>query len=118
MTKVSVLITNNQINQLLIVGHAESRQSNEVSLVCAAISAIAFGAVNVVERYLQSSIDYEIINKNIEISFKLKEKYNLSLINEVNFFFNCILIQLKTLESRYPKLIKIVQLKDKQSIKK
>ncbi len=98
MITVTVLKLNNQIKELLVVGHAESAPKGQ-DLVCSAVSAIVTGGLNA----LSNPNQFEIKMKSGHVHLKANEV----IAKEDEVVLNTILIQLQTIEESYGKYLQI-----------
>ncbi len=98
MIKINYYIDCGFIRNLCVQGHAEYRKVNNIDVVCACVSSIVIGGLNAIEdiNNYKISINYGDVNVSIN-------KAN----NHDNDVLNTIIVQLKTLETKYPKNIKI-----------
>ena len=105
MTKVSIVSKGKGLASLSISGHAGTNVAGK-DLVCAAVSAISFGALNALED-IDNDFDYEIDND--EPLIKLAPKGAISDHDET--VIETLIIQLKTIEASYPEAITIKERK-------
>jgi uncharacterized protein YsxB (DUF464 family) len=105
MTKVVIDYKGKGLGSLSISGHAGTNVAGK-DLVCAAVSAISFGALNALED-IDEDFDYEIDRE--EASIKLSPKGAISDHDET--VLETLIIQLKTIEASYPEAITIKERK-------
>ena len=105
MTKVQIVYKGKGLGSLSVKGHAETGAYGH-DLVCAAVSAITFGALNALED-IDADFDYEIDQE--EASVKLLPKGALSDHDEV--VIETLILQLKTIQASYPEAIDIKERK-------
>ena len=105
MTKVSIVYKGKGLSFLTVSGHAGTNVAGK-DLVCAAVSAITFGALNAIED-IDTDFDYEIDNDEPRI--ELRPKGAISDHDET--VIETLIIQLKTLEASYPEAITIKERK-------
>lgn len=98
MISVIVELSNNDINSLLVSGHANYDKYGK-DIVCAGVSAIVVGGINALEEYLAN---IEIINEKNLLGVKIIKS------NEtIQTIMKTIIIQLETIQESYEKFIKI-----------
>ena len=106
MIQVTVAEKNNEISAFTISGHANSGPYG-YDLVCAAVSAVSFGAVNAVFELAKINLEidqageggYLAVNLPLNCSSDQKEKAQL--------IFEAMLVSLKTIEREYSQFIQI-----------
>ena len=94
-----MIIINNNKNSITINGHANFAKKGH-DIVCAAISAIVFGAIN----SLKSINENEIKIKKSNILIKKNKMSNKDKIK-----LNMMMSQIQTVAVNYPKNIKIIR---------
>ena len=94
-----MIIINNNKNSITINGHANFAKKGH-DIVCAAISAIVFGAIN----SLESIDENEIKIKKSNILIKKNKMSNKDKIK-----LNMMMSQIQTVAVNYPKNIKIIR---------
>lgn len=105
MTKVRIVYKGKGLSSLSISGHAGTNVAGH-DLVCAAVSAISFGALNALDD-IDEDFDYEIDRDEAAIS--LSPKGAISDHDET--VLETLIIQLKTIEASYPEAITIQERK-------
>ncbi len=105
MTKVQIVYKGKGLASLQVKGHAGAGAYGH-DLVCAATSAICFGALNALED-IDADFDYEIDQE--EASIKLLPKGAISEHDQV--VLETLILQLKTIEASYPEAIEIKERK-------
>jgi hypothetical protein len=105
MTKVSIEYKDRKLIGLTIKGHAGAGAYGH-DLVCAATSAVTFGALNAIED-IDSDFDYEIEQESGYV--KLTPKGAISEHDQV--VLETLILQLKTIEASYPEAIEIKERK-------
>lgn len=105
MTKVSIEYKGKNLVGLTIKGHAGAGAYGH-DLVCAATSAVTFGALNAIDD-IDSSFDYEIEQEDGYV--KLTPKGPISEHDQV--VLETLILQLKTIEASYPQSIEIKERK-------
>ena len=105
MTKVSIVYKGKGLASLSVSGHAGTNVAGK-DLVCAAVSAICFGALNAIED-IDNDFDYEVDQE--EANIRLAPKGAISDHDET--VLETLIIQLKTIEASYPEAIKIQERK-------
>mgnify|MGYP003405000039 CR=1 FL=1 len=98
MIKVAVLGANNQVEHLEASGHALSDKYGK-DLVCAGVSAIMFGLINMLDEKMKSEVKIEV-TEIIAISV-IKNSEELQTMLRTGIF------QLKYLAEKYPQNITI-----------
>lgn len=99
MVKIKVRKLNDSIKSIEILGHAEFAQYGK-DIVCAAISSISIGLLNAIDVLTVETCEVEMIDNHIRI-FVLKNDNVTQTVLSVG------IIQLKTIEERYPNNLKI-----------
>lgn len=105
MTKVSIEYKDKQFVGMTIKGHAGAGVYGH-DLVCAATSAVTFGALNAIED-IDADFDYEIDQEDGYV--KLTPKGHVSEHDLV--VLETLILQLKTIEASYPEAIQIKERK-------
>lgn len=90
----------NQI-QLIIKGHAEFDVYGK-DLVCGAVSSIVIGGLNNLQE-VSDNYDIKIEKGYVEVN----SKKNTIVSEHDSIVFETILVQLKTIEAKFPKNVKI-----------
>ncbi len=106
MIKVNVNKTNNLFTNINITGHADyQNEDEEYDVVCAGVSSIAFGILNmlVIQKF-EGNIVVEDNLILIKPTNKDATNHNIKLVLET------LLVQLDTIAESYPKNIKIKEL--------
>lgn len=99
MVKIKVRKLNDSIKSIEILGHAEFAQYGK-DIVCAAISSISIGLLNAIDVLTVETCEVEMTDNHIRI-FVLKNDNVTQTVLSVG------IIQLKTIEERYPNNLKI-----------
>lgn len=100
MIKVLIKEKLNKISYLKISGHANSASKGE-DLVCAGVSAISVGILNAIDEKNKKVI-IDIDEGLVEI---IVEEYD----DELQLILEILVIQLKTIENKYSKYIRIIK---------
>lgn len=98
MIKVNIKTVNNNIDSIIISGHA-GYDVHGKDIVCAAVSSITITTVNAILKLDSKAIDY-VQDENLTISIKKHDKTTLVLIQNM-------IDLLQELEKDYKKNIKI-----------
>ena len=99
MIKIKLLKSNDNINGIIITGHANYDDYGK-DIVCAAASSIATTTVNGVLAFDKESLSYEVSEKGLIIKVNDTHDITQTLINNmVNL--------LKDLEEQYPENIEV-----------
>ena len=106
MTKVSIEFKGKHLAGLTIKGHAGSGAYGH-DLVCAAVSAVTFGALNAIDD-IDSTFEYEIDQESGYV--KLTPIADISEHDQV--VLETLILQLKTIEASYPEAIEIKERKN------
>lgn len=99
MVKIKVRKLNDSIKSIEIFGHAEFAQYGK-DIVCAAISSISIGLLNAIDVLTVETCEVEMTDNHIRI-IVLKSDDVTQTVLSVG------IIQLKTIEERYPNNLKI-----------
>ncbi|MDO4378436.1 MAG: ribosomal-processing cysteine protease Prp [Erysipelotrichia bacterium] len=99
MVKVKVEKINDSIKFIDINGHADYGQYGN-DLVCAAVSSISIGLLNAIDILAPQKCDIQLSENRIRIMVLNNEEV-------VQTVLSVGLIQLKTIEEKYPKNLKI-----------
>lgn len=105
MTKVSIQYKGKGLESIKVSGHAGTNVKGK-DLVCAAVSAITFGALNAIND-IDADFDYEIDADEPYIC--LSPKGAISDHDET--VLETLIIQLKTIQASYPEAISIQERK-------
>lgn len=97
-----MIVVNWTKNKIEITGHALSGEPGK-DLVCAAVSAIATGALNALDSLAPN--DYDLILKDDSDPLISIESINENVKGEI--ILETLLIQLKTVQNSYPKYLDI-----------
>ena len=98
MIKVAVSGAKNQIEQFVVSGHALSDKFGK-DLICASVSAITFGLINMLDEKKRSEVKIKVTD-DISVTV-LKNSEELQTILKTGIF------QLKYLAEKYPQNITI-----------
>lgn len=101
MIKVEVIQVANKISELEVKGHAESAEKGK-DLVCASVSSIITGLMNVLDEY------------NGMKTYVMEDGYVKIVVNDINddevqLILKVGIIQLKTIQESYSKYIRIIE---------
>ena len=99
MTSVIIKQKADQISYLEINDHAGFAKKGE-DIVCAAISSIVFGALNALVEYNLSEDNIQVADVSIKIS--------LVDTLEIQMIVKTMVIQLQTIQEKYPDYIQIL----------
>ena len=102
MVKVEIAYRGKGLSSLLIKGHANTAPAGK-DLVCAAVSAIAIGALNALENVDDYEIEVDEGLVKVEIPGALSEHDET--------VFETLIVQLKTIEVSYQEAISIKERK-------
>lgn len=99
MVKIKVRKLNDSIKSIEIFGHAGFDQYGK-DIVCAAISSISIGLLNAIDILTDETCEVEMTDNHIRIIVIKTDKI-------IQTVLSVGIIQLKTIEERYPKNLKI-----------
>ncbi|MCR5348317.1 MAG: ribosomal-processing cysteine protease Prp [Bacilli bacterium] len=105
MTKVRIVFKGKDLASLTIKGHAGAGAYGH-DLVCAATSAVTFGALNAIED-IDNDFDYEIDQEEGYVSLTPKG----AISEHDSVVLETLILQLKTIEASYPSAIEITERK-------
>ena len=100
MVQVKVYSTTNNIQSILISGHANSGKRDEIDMVCAQVSAIAVGALNAIEKMTQDSCLIKMESGLVRIDVKVNSE-------KLQTILNTLIVQLDTVAFVNSKYIQI-----------
>ena len=103
MVKVEIQYKGKGLAHIHIKGHANTAPYGQ-DLVCAAVSAITFGAMNAIEN-IDEDFEYEIEEGDV----KLMTKGAISEHDET--VLETLILELKTIQASYPEAISIKERK-------
>ncbi|MYL33322.1 ribosomal-processing cysteine protease Prp [Pontibacillus yanchengensis] len=109
---IQVLVTRNPQSQIVdfeISGHAESGPYG-YDLVCAAVSAVSFGAVNSVMELCAFEPIIEQGGEGGYLRVELPENLSPATFDKANVLLEGMMVSLKTIEHDYSEYIKISEL--------
>ncbi|MCP3025545.1 ribosomal-processing cysteine protease Prp [Halobacillus sp. A5] len=109
MINVSVYRSQDLINGFEITGHAESGPYGH-DLVCAAVSAVSFGAVNSLISLCDIEPDITQGGEGGYLQVKLPRHLNEEVFNKAQLLLEGMLVSLQTIENDYHEYIKITNL--------
>lgn len=101
MIEVSYKIQDKCIKEFNCVGHADYELSNKLDVVCACCSSIVVGGLNNIKDIKNYIIS--IKKGNVKVKIKLSNNHDDDVLNT-------IIIQLKTLEKKFKKNLKVKKL--------
>lgn len=101
MVNVKIGIRNDQIQSVVIEGHADSACKGE-DLVCAGVSSIGVGVLNTLDELAHNKCHLEMDNGYINV--QVKENNDI-----VQTILHTVWIQLKTMSESYKEYIKITK---------
>src|SRR5690625_3820562 len=106
MIDVKIYRTNNHITNFKISGHANSGPYG-YDLVCAAVSAVSFGAVNAVVKLTTLNLEVEQKESGyLYVSLPKMKEYNQQY-EEAQLIIEAMIVSLQTIERNYNQFIKI-----------
>jgi uncharacterized protein len=97
---------NNEITSFELEGHAESGPYGQ-DLVCAAVSAVSFGAVNAVIKLCAVEPDIEQGGEGGYLSMKLPLNIDQEAYQKAQHLLEGMVVSLETIERDYSQFIKI-----------
>ena len=106
MIQVTVYRKNNFMTAFELSGHAESGPYG-FDLVCAAVSAVSFGAVNAVLELCDIDLEIEQGTEGGYLYVSLPSSLASDVMGKVQLLFEGMLISLKTIEQEYSQFIHI-----------
>ena len=98
MIKVNYHKDDGYVKNLTVLGHADYSKNDELDLVCACVSSIVIGGLNAIndeKNYIMS-----VFPGDVKLEVKLANEHD-------NIVIETIIMQLKTLESKYSKNINV-----------
>lgn len=105
MINVTVFRNNNHISAFELSGHAESGPYG-YDLVCAGVSAVAFGAVNSIHALFELDLKVEQADEGGYLFVSIPN-IDSTVDEKVQILLEGMLISLKTIELEYSQFIKI-----------
>lgn len=111
MIEVTIYKKKNKISSFKLSGHAESGPYG-YDLVCAAVSAVSFGAVNAVIELCEINLN---IKQGCEGGFlfvEIPHTTDVQLWEKASLLFDAMVISLQTIELEYSQFIKISEKKE------
>lgn len=106
MINVILYEQDNEITAFEISGHANSGPYG-YDLVCAAVSAVSFGAVNAVFELCQMELEIEQVGEGGYLFVTIPKSYPLRLKQKAQLIFEAMVVSLQTIERDYNKFIQI-----------
>lgn len=107
MIKISIFKEQNQINSFEISGHANSGPYG-YDLVCAAVSAVSFGAVNAVIQMCKIDLNIEQLDSGY-LSVEIPKHTEPEMKKKAQLIFEAMYISLQTIEREYNRFIQIIE---------
>jgi len=107
MIKVSIYRKNNQIASFEISGHANSGPYG-YDLVCAAVSAVSFGAVNAVLQICKIDLKIEQLESGY-LFIELPKQIPSETEKQAQLIFEAMYVSLQTIEREYKQFIQIIE---------
>lgn len=108
MIEVMIHRKENKVSSFTLSGHAESGPYG-YDLVCAAVSAVSFGAVNGVTELCDISLDIEQGERGGFLSVTLPDDIDEKTWAKASFLFDAMIISLQTIEREYSQFIQITE---------
>ena len=106
MIEITIWKNDNKISSFELSGHAESGPYG-YDLVCAAVSAVSFGAVNAVLELCEIPLQIEQGKEGGFLSVELPHSIDEKLWEKASLLFEAMIISLETIEREYSQFIKI-----------
>lgn len=106
MIKIKINREEEEINAFTISGHANSGPYG-YDLVCAAVSAVSFGAVNAVFELCKIDLEIDQAGEGGYLSVKIPSTVEGKARENASFIFEAMLVSLQTIEREYKKFVKI-----------
>lgn len=111
MIEVTICKLNKRISSFELSGHAESGPYG-YDLVCAAVSAVSFGAVNAVTELCDIHLNIHQGDKGGFLSVEIPQSIDLQLWDKASLLFEAMVVSLQTIEQEYSQFIKIKEYKE------
>lgn len=108
MINVFIARKENKITSFKIEGHAESGPYG-YDLVCAGVSAVAFGAINAVIELCNIELELKQANDGGFLHVRLPQSIEADQLRKASFLFEGMLVSLETIERDYQQFIKIIE---------
>lgn len=108
MIEVTIYGEKNNITSFTLSGHAESGPKGH-DLVCAGVSAVAFGAVNAITSICHLDLQIDQAKDGGYLSVALPKDMLVEQLNNAQILLKGMLISLETIERSYGDYIKIIQ---------
>ncbi len=96
----------NQISSFNIEGHAYFDESGK-DIVCAAVSAVSFGAINAIETLLDISLDISTNQRDGRLSCVIPESIERERVPKVQLLLEGMVVTLRSIEQEYHEFIHI-----------
>ena len=106
MIQVTVAEKNNEISAFTISGHANSGPYG-YDLVCAAVSAVTFGAVNTVLELAKINLEIDQAGEGGYLAVNLPPNGTSDQKQKAQLIFEAMLVSLETIEREYSQFIQI-----------
>ena len=103
MVKVEIQYKGKGLSYIKVKGHADTAPHGQ-DLVCAAVSAITFGAMNAIEN-IDEDFTYEIEEGDVTL------RANGAISEHDETVLETMILQLKTIQASYPEAINIKERK-------
>ena len=106
MIKVAVVYEQGRIRSFTLSGHAESGPYGH-DLVCSAVSAVAFGAVNAVLALADADLAIDQGEEGGYLSVALQGSFTGSEMEKAQLLLEGMIVSLETIERDYGSFLKI-----------
>ncbi len=106
MIKVDIFQKNGNIAKVVMDGHSDYSDSNDI--VCASASSVAFACLNGIEKVINVKFGYE--TGDGYLFFVLPDDLDKEKQAMVNVLTNTFSLFIKELESQYPAYVKVTEL--------
>lgn len=106
MISVTIYEQDNLITAFEISGHANSGPYG-YDLVCAAVSAVSFGAVNAVFELCQIDLEVDQVGEGGYLYVKLPDTVSTERKQRAQLIFEAMVVSLQTIEREYNEFIQI-----------
>lgn len=106
MIHITVYEKENRLEAFKIEGHANSGPYG-YDLVCAAVSAVSFGAVNAVIELCEIDLIIDQAGEGGYLFVEIPSDVSMSIKDKASYIFRAMLISLQTIEREYDTFIKI-----------
>lgn len=108
MIRVTIYEKNNRINQFEMSGHANSGPYG-YDLVCAAVSAVSFGAVNAVYELCNIELQVDQAAEGGYLFVEIPSNVPEQSVEKADLIFQAMVVSLRTIEREYKQFIKIME---------